>query len=266
MSPSRWRVLIGVLVLAVVAVAGGLAYLLLRDTTTPVGVSDAVDRFRDDGRDRSGSSVVAGGAAAELPPPGVYVYATEGQDSIDLLGGSTHTYPAETTLTITHTGCGIRQRWQPLEERWDEEEVCASDAGRERRKLDAHHEFFGIADDQAFRCEEGYLLLPADPEPGATWPTSCRSDDTVLTGTGEVIGLETREVGGVEVETVHVRVEEESTGANTGPSSDDYWLRAGDGLLIERVSTVATRSDSAVGSAAYAERFTLRLTSLTPRT
>jgi hypothetical protein len=264
MSRWRWRVLIGGAV-AAVAVAGGVGYLLLRDTTTPVDVDDAVDRFREGGESGSGSSILDG-AGGELPPAGVYVYATDGQDSIDLLGGSTHTYPAETTLTITHTACGIRQRWQPLEERWDDEEVCASDAGRERRTLDAHHEFFGITDDQAFRCEAGYLLLPADPEPGATWPTNCRSGDTVLTGTGEVVGVETREIDGVEVETVHVRVEEESSGANVGPSRDDYWLRTVDGLLIERVSTVATRSDSTVGAAAYSERFTLRLTSLTPRT
>lgn len=264
---SRWRrrVLLGGAV-AAVAVAGGVGYLLLRDTTTPVDVEDAVDRFREGDESGSGSSILVDGAGGELPPAGVYVYATEGQDSIDLLGGSTHSYPAETTLTITHTECGVRLRWQPLEERWDDEEVCASDAGRERRTLDTHHEFFGITDDQAFRCEAGYVLLPVDPEPGATWATSCRSDDTVLTGTGEVVGVETREVDGEAVETVHVRVEEESSGANIGPSRDDYWFRAGDGLLVERVSTVATRSDSTVGAAAYAERFTLRLTSLTPRT
>jgi hypothetical protein len=249
-----------------VAVAGGVGYLLLRDTTTPVDVEDAVDRFREGDENSSASTTLVDGAGGELPAPGVYVYATDGQDSIDLLGGSTHTYPAETTLTITHTECGVRQRWQPLEERWDDEEVCASAVGRERRTLDAHHEFFGIADDQAFRCEAGYLLLPTDPDPGATWSTSCRSDDTVLTGTGEVVGIEPREVDGEEIETVHVRVEEESTGANVGPSRDEYWFRVGDGLLIERVSSVATRSDSAVGAAAYAERFTLRLTSLTPRT
>lgn len=265
MSRWRWRVLLGVVV-AVVALAGGLGYLLLRDTTTPVEVDDAVDRFREGGESGGGSSMPSDEATGEPPPAGVYVYATDGQDSIDLLGGSTHTYPAETTLTITHTECGVRQRWQPLEERWDDEEVCASDAGRERRTLDTHHEFFGITDDQAFRCEAGYLLLPADPEPGRTWSTSCRSGDTVLTGTGEVVAVETRQVEGEAVETVHVRVQEESTGANVGPSRDDYWLRASDGLLIERVSTVATRSDSAVGAAAYEERFTLRLTSLTPRT
>lgn len=261
----RWltRAVVVAAVLAV-AVAGGVVFLLTRDTETPVDVAEAVDRYREEGRD------VAPGTTGEAPRPipaeGVYVYATEGEDRIDILGGSTHTYPAETTVTIRHTGCGFVQRWAPLDQRWDEEEVCVAGADRERRTLRAHHAFFGISDDQAFRCEAGYVLFRADPEIGDTWSTSCESDDTRLTGTAEVVGFEERVVSGEQLETVHLRVTEQAAGGDDGPSSDDYWFRRDDGLLVERSSTVETRSDSPVGTATYTERFTLRLVSLRPRT
>lgn len=264
---SRWRsrVLIGVAVVVVLG-AAGVIYVMVSDTTTPVDVGDAVGRYREQAETDDLAVTTTAPAGHALPGEGVYVYTTEGHDAIDVLGGATHTYPAETTLTITHTACGLRQRWQPLEERWDDEEVCVSDAGRERRTLDAHHEFFGMSDDQAFACDPGYVLLPAHPEPGITWTTSCRSADSGLAGTGEVVGVETRQVAGDSVDTVHVRIEEEASGSNTGPSRDDYWFRTIDGLLIERASSVDTQSDSPVGTATYTERFTLRLTSLEPRT
>lgn len=255
------RVLVGTVV--VVLLVGGIAYLVFRDTSTPVDVEEAVERYRDEGDAASSTTTVP---ARQLPAEGVYVYATEGEERIDILGGSTHGYPAETTVTIRHTACGLTQRWAPLDERWDEEEVCVTDTGRERRSLRAHHEFFGIADDQAFRCEAGYVLFLGDPEVGDTWTTSCDSGDTLLAGTAEVVGLEARTVGGQRVGTVHLRVTEQATGGDDGPSSDDYWLRTSDGLLVERSSTVETRSDSPVGTATYTERFTLRLTSLDPRT
>lgn len=193
------------------------------------------------------------------------MYATEGEEHVDILGGSTHAYPEETTLTIRHTECGLLQRWAPLDERSDEA-VCVSEVGRERRSLQAHHEFFGISNDQDFRCDAGYVLFPDDPEVGDTWTTACESHDTRLTGTSTVVTLEERTVGGEQVETLHLQVSEQAAGGDVGPSRDDYWLRTTDGLLIERESTVETRSDSPVGTATYTERFSLRLTSLTPRT
>lgn len=264
---SRWtrRVLIGAALL--VLVAGGTAYLVFRDTATPVDVEEAVERYRDEGEAATTStSTTTAPAQAALPAEGVYVYATDGAEDIDILGGSTHGYPAETTVTIRHTECGLTQRWAPLDERWDEEEVCVTEAGRERRSLRAHHEFFGIADDQEFTCEGGYALFLVGAEAGDTWSTSCTSGDTTLDGTAEIVVFETRTVGGQAVQTVHLRVTEQASGGDEGPSSDDYWLRATDGLLVERSSSVETRSDSPVGTATYSERFTLRLTSLTPRT
>ena len=263
----RWLKRTAVVSAAALVLAGGaVGYLLLSDTTSPVDVGEAVDRYRQERSPGPRATPTTARTRAGLPAEGVYVYATEGEERIDILGGSTHRYPGQTTVTIRHTGCGVEQRWAPLGERWDEEEICQSDEGRERRALRTHHEFFGIADDQDFRCEAGYVLFPDRAVEGDRWSTSCRSGDTELTGAAEVVGLEVRAVGGVDVETVHVRVTEQAGGSSTGPSSDDYWWRTADGLLIERSSTVDTRSDSPVGTAHYTERFSLRLVSITPHT
>lgn len=263
---TRWgrRLLYGLGVVGLVA-AAVVAYLtVLGDRTSPVGVDEAVDRFEAEQTDSPTASTEP--SEAPRPAEGVYVYATEGRETIDLLGGATHDYPAETTVAVTHTECGIGQRWLPLDERWDHEELCLTDEGRERQILRTHHEFFGIDDDEDFTCEPGYVQHPARPRAGATWTTVCESDGSRLEGTGTVVGIETRTVAGQSVRTVHVRITEEATGANTGPSRDDYWWRLGDGLLVARASTVESRSDTPLGVATYTERFTLELVSLDPRT
>lgn len=47
-----------------------------------------------------------------LPEPGVYLYESSGFDSVDALTGARHDYPAQTTVTITTEGCGVRVRWE----------------------------------------------------------------------------------------------------------------------------------------------------------
>jgi hypothetical protein len=262
----RWakRSLLAVGVLALLAGAGVL-YVITSDTTTPVDVEDAVDVYREE-HSSAEATTTTSPEQRRLPAPGVYVYATEGSEGIDILGGATHHYPAETTLTIDHVACGVRQRWTPIEERSDDEELCVTDDGLARNTLHTHHEFFNLADDQDFVCEPGYVVIPAEPSPGDTWSTRCDADAATLIGTGEVVGDETLDVAGTDVDTVHVRVEETSTGSSDGTSSDDYWFRTSDGLLVARESSVQTRSDSPVGTATYTERFSLHLTSLEPRT
>src|SRR5690606_39615516 len=69
---GRRRLLWGVAaVVGVLAVAAGVAYLVLRDPARPVTVDEARERFRD-----GGEAAPAGGGDA--PPAGVYVYATTG--------------------------------------------------------------------------------------------------------------------------------------------------------------------------------------------
>ena len=89
-----------------------------RDSTTVVSVDEAVGSFRD----------VADADALEshCPEPSVYLYETVGDEHIDALGGATHTYPAQTTMSVTLTDCGYRVRWDVFKERFDELDLCVS--------------------------------------------------------------------------------------------------------------------------------------------
>ena len=260
-----WR-LTAVLSAVVLAVVGFGVYRIVSDRTSPVSVDEAVDRYRDSQAGTTPDPTTTAVEVRSLPAAGVYVYATDGEEHVSALGGSTHRYPAETTITVSPVDCGQRQRWSPLDERWDEQELCQTDDGLVRRGLRIHHQFFSMSDEEDFSCPGGYLLVPARPVVGDTWSTDCVAEMVHNTGTGEVIGFETRVVGTEEVETVHVRLVEDGTGSSVSHGRDDYWLRVGDGLLIARESSVTSTTDSVIGAVDYSERYTLTLTSLVPRT
>ena len=160
----------GVLILVLAA-----GFLYLRGGSTPVSVDSAVRQFRTQphlttlapsvtaavkpaGARRSvaatgtalapASRTVAVRAAAGRPsvPEGVYVYATTGEDDVDVLGGSRHVYPDRTTITVRHAGCGLVEHWDVLKERWDERESCHSSGGDLLHRLSSYHEFFRHGD------------------------------------------------------------------------------------------------------------------------
>ena len=95
--PRRLRrallIVAGVALALVVLLVGVVVFLRARDSTTVVSVDEAVGSFRD----------VADADASEShrPEPGVYLYETVGDEHIDALGGATHTYPAQTTMSVT---------------------------------------------------------------------------------------------------------------------------------------------------------------------
>jgi hypothetical protein len=236
-NPSRWRRL--ALGGAIVGVLGaGVGVVIDRTRTHPVSVADAVDAFRAE-------DVAAAEAAPELPAPGVYVYATTGGEQLSL-PGTRHDYPAETTIIVTHDECGWRERWSPLEERWDDRVLCP---GGEPSHYVVHHEFLGQVDERTFVCTED---------------DTCGDGAVTSERTVTVVGRETLVVGGTEVETEHVRVDEVTTGDSVGPV-ESHWWRADDGLLVRHTTVVEMTSQTVVGEVDYDEEITLELVALEPR-
>ena len=180
-------------VLAVVAGGVIAAAIFFRESTTPVDVEEAVGDFRDE----AGTVETAGTA---LPEPGVYTYATSGRESIDALDGRHHDYPAETTITVRHEGCGAVLAWRPLAERFDEMVICPETSGTALPRYRTYHEFFGMSDDREFECEPGSLWYPSSTEPGTTWTLRCATEDVEVVRTGTIIGLSEVDVGGSAVE------------------------------------------------------------------
>lgn len=313
-GPRLWRLRWVVGALAVVELVAGVGVAAFATRSTPVGVDDAVARFRAQQATGPGDPVDPGadatattpspvlpapdpalhGTAPPTPPApaapttpaaapsqarapagahpspaagpaeGVYVYATTGSEELDV-GGARHQYPAETTITVTRTGCGVRYRWQPLEERWDERDTCPSPAGERLVAFRSHHEFFGRSDERAFTCEPGSLARPAEPRPGTTWTNRCRAGTTVATTTGRILGIERLDVGGTAVEAVHFVLESRIDGDGTGTARYEVWALWDTGLVARQIAAVESTQQGPVGAVRYRERYDLRLRSLKPR-
>jgi hypothetical protein len=195
-----------------------------------------------------------------LPAAGVYTYATTGGDSIDALGGATHTYPATTTMTVTAAGCGVRQLWVAAEERSDEHVTCAVPGGVRLEAFTAFHRFFGQDEVERHTCTGD--PRPVGAAPGTTWTAHCRLGDAPTTWTGRVLGAAAIPVGGREIPTERVVVTiDDGTG---DVQRTETWYRRGTDLVVRRVVDNATTNPSVVGDVHYREHYEITLTSLTP--
>ncbi len=268
--------------LVVVATGALVAYLLLRESTTPVDVNEAVSDFRREqssiaaatttvvatsapGTTQAPTTSTASRPGSELPAAGVYTYATSGGESIDALGGRSHRYPDVSTITVTHEGCGWVQRWRPLRERWDATTFCPSPRGMEIRIDINHHQFFGIDDTREFVCEPGDLYYPARANPGRTWTTRCTFEKIEVVRNGTIVGTRQVEVDGAPITVLEFEVHDNITGASNGSTDRTIQVVPETGLLVELELSVDVQNDSPIGDVHYQEHYELHLTSLEPR-
>lgn len=241
--------IVGGLAVALVVAAGAVLFAF-RDTATSV-----------DEEEISLTVVTGGGAPGDY---GLYTYATTGYETTDALAGGRHDYPTQTYLTIQPGGCGSLVRWQALEERYEEWDICPDGtlAG-----FVSFHEWFRVANTDVFECPEP---MPIQGEPGETWTAECFRVSSQEAGEGtqtlsyEVVGTETLVVGGEEVETRHVRISTLESGGTEGYADREMWYLPGTNLLVRWVEQRASTTQSRIGEVDYAEQFEVLLTSLRP--
>jgi hypothetical protein len=243
-------------VVAALVVAGVATwYFVVRDSTEPVGVEEAVTSFRTD---------TEPGATGRSPiPEGVYVYETMGLEETDALFGEKHGYPARTTITATAVPCGVSLLWRPIKGRSTRLVLCTTPDGWELRSQDERHTFFGQTEKTTYVCEDT-LIRPADPATTA-WDVSCTTGAAEETGTGTLVGREAIPVGGESVEAEHVRRETTLSGDTRGTTTHDLWFDPETGVPVKLVLVSHTTNDSPIGEVNYDEDVTLVLTSLEPR-
>lgn len=248
------------LVAGVAAVAGAVAigllgawWFLLRDVAEPTTVGGAVTAYRERANARSSSI-----------PAGVYVYATDGSEQTDALGGVTHRYPRISTITVTGAPCGVALRWDVLRGRSTTWTICTGSNGWSQRSRFERHTFFGVTDKTTYTCT-GTPFLPEGDRPGTTFTVACTTGKAREDGPGSVVGDETLDVGGTSVPTVHVRTTMSYSGDTTGEATYDFWLARDSGVPVRIMMVSATTNGSLIGDVHYLERVTLRLTSLAPR-
>ncbi len=251
MSRARSRALWAAGAAIVLAAATGAWVLAARESATPASIGDALARYR------------ANAEAADTPiPPGVYVYATTGSESISALGGRKHSYPSRSTVTVAGAGCGMTLRWDVLLHRSNTYEIC--DDGSRLSGWSETHRFVGRDDITRWRCD-ATAWLPADTDPSSSTAFDCASTDSEQVGTTTVVGEEMLRVGTADVGVVHLRVATREGGGARGPTVEQRWLERETGLPVRVDYRVTTLNPSPIGDVRFDERYTLRLLSLQPR-
>jgi hypothetical protein len=265
---------VAVALAALVVLGAVVALVALRDPSDPVAVDDAVARYRT----RQGGETPPGDGGdvigtGRLAPPGVYVYTTSGSDGTDALDGSEHEYPARTTVTVTtvEEGC-LSLRWDALEQRWDEEVLCPeSDGGLSLASGTVYHSFFSQDERREYECD-GAVHVPAAGEPGAEleWtcdsPGSLRSGESHVDGRGEVVGVETVTVAGVDRPALRVRYETAISGETTGEATIERWYALDrPPLVLREVKHEETSSSTVIGTVNSHEDYEIELEAWEPR-
>ena len=238
---------------AVVVGLLGAWWFLLRDDAEPATVGGAVTAYREQAS--KGSSSI---------PPGVYVYATDGSEQTDALGGVTHRYPRTSTVTVSGAPCGVRLRWDVLRGRSTTWTVCTGSNGWGERSRFERHTFFGVTDKTTYACG-GTPFRPDGDRLGATFTVACSTGKASEDGPGRIVGEEALDVGRARVGTVHLRTTTSFSGDTMGAATYDFWLARDSGLPVRIMMVSSTTSGSLIGDVHYRERVALRLTSLTPR-
>jgi hypothetical protein len=247
----RWIALTiagSIVVVAVGVVIGVRSWL----TAEPreVGVEETVESFRDD-------------AEQVTALDGVYVYDTTGTESIDVLGGDSHTYPAETALTVTTEGCGVRMTWKPLAGRSESWLVCPLNGGWVTPRTNSVHSFFRQTYDTAFVCDTDTWWAP--PQGMSSWTSSCGNADRTSTRTGRIVGVEPYVIDGETRDAVHAEWLDSLSRGSDGTVATDIWIDTETGLMLGQRVTTHSHNDSVVGKVAFEEQLALHLRSLVPK-
>jgi hypothetical protein len=202
---------------------------------------------------------------ASVPDPGVYRYLTDGSEHIDVLGGATHAYPAETTLTVVPDGCGVVLRWDLLMERREEWRLCAAIDGIVLQATGAYyHEFFAHGELEQLTCNQSVLLVPLDGLPRSPVPLKCTLNEREWLPVWEVLDRSTRQVEGAQVPVTHVRMTVDDNDDYHEHTLADYWLDD-HGLPVEMTAAKESKSSSGlVGDVVYQEHYVVTLASTSP--
>jgi hypothetical protein len=198
----------------------------------------------------------------QLPSPGSYSYATSGYEQLSI-SGTRRDFPPQTSIDVARTGCGESDTWTPSSQHSETVDVCPVAGGLHVVSDTATISFYGRATTQTFTCSDKSFIPVTTGSPGETWKFTCSGSGTTASETVTYEGVEDVTVGGALVRTVHVRLGETISGAESGTGQTDYWFTS-DATVAKQVSTVSATRNTAFGPVTYTSSYTLELKSLRP--
>jgi hypothetical protein len=299
------RLLTAALVLTLLAGVGTLVLRRL-DRTRPVTVDEAVNRFRSQpppatpgamasataapasaspgAAAPSGSTGSSGGptvgpgmtGTTRLPgaapgdrrtPEGVYVYATTGYETADAgVPTARHDYPAQTTMTVTHSGgCGAHVRWDATADRWDDVADCVSANASRITAYTSFHKFFGQSERRDYTCSGTSYLRPPSTKPGYRWSFDCVTKGAKAHTDAVLAGIERVSAGDGMVNALHVKFDTTLTGNSRGTNPTEFWIVVDQPFVVRQAGRVDADVTTEFGTIRYHEEYDLRLTSRQPR-
>lgn len=247
---------IALLAIGCVVVLAVLAWIERpRDEPTRATVGEAVHSFRAENHSGAHED------ESDEPALGVYRYGTRGSETVDSpVLSTTHDYNGVSTVVLSAGRCAERERWQVLDGRWTEGELCTHAHGRTTGRVTEFHEFFGTGQEDSFRCHSATSPVRV----GARFTSSCASEDSSISTVSRVLPGRTIYVGGVGIDTIQVASRSVFGGADSGSSVRREWRRRSDGLLVKRSATSEVDT-SVAGGTHYSERYAIRLLSPKPK-
>ena len=262
---------------ALVVVIALVAFLAWPRGGTAVTEDEALDNFRSDQSasttsDDAGSAEGTEGPSAvdTTPTPGVYSFATTGQESVKLgpLPAETRDYPGIVPVTVTEgeqEGC-FTVKLDLLAEHSEDTTYCTTDDDGLRLAAHSKRQTVGPMKPVAtMACDEDVLI-----DPQATGETALTCSLTIDGGPAElsatvdgtvtartaVVDVDGREVAAVQVDIVNTL-----SGDLTGTWNESLWFSEDDWLPLRIV-----RSLDMQGLAAFSETSDLTITTLDPAT
>ncbi len=245
---------------AVVLVTVGAVYMWSQwtgDTTVPASIGEALSSFR--------SHIGRAHRRPGLPKYGVYVYRTQGSETLDTaILGSTHKYRGSSTITVEPSTCGIRERWQVLTTRWNQSTTCqAKRNGLRASSLSEHHEFFGTVSALSYPCRDSHEPQASNYRIGLRWTISCGNSADSARISSSVVAFQAIKVDEERIPAFKIRSRVVFDGEVVGASLVRDWRRQSDSLLLRR--TVDTKASvNVIGGGHYDENYSLKISSIAP--
>jgi hypothetical protein len=191
---------------------------------------------------------------------GSFSYATTGSEQTNI-PGTKRIYPSTTTFTNTRAGDCVNSTWKPVSEHVQTQQLCADGKTIRIASDDQTISFFGINSSENFACGQDAYLYQPGVKAGHVWNYKCTSADATATQAAHVLGYETMSVGGTAVRVLHVQLITTVSGAESGKSTQDYWIGTATPLLMKETGTVSATQKGIQ----YQETYSLTLDSLTPK-